>query len=914
MRALLTRIAAWAVERPAPVMALAILLSLVAAVGALSLEADRDPSSLVDRDSEAFGATENFYDRFGDEPVRILVEGDLRKLVLDSKNLNTMLGLEACLAGSAPGGQIFGENQPAPSVCARLAEDKPAQVVFGPATFLNQTAKTAQDVLQQQTQAMLQQAQEAGRQAAIAARKAGKSTAEQLADARAAADEVQTAFQQRLFQAATQYGLNGLPSISDPTYVSQVVFDQRIGGGTPKARFNFLFPSREAAMITIRLRPDLTQPERERAIDLFRAAVDDPTFRLDGGAYVVSGVPVIFDGLAQELQSQIFILLAVALALMAITLALVFGPPLRLLPLALALGASAIAFGLLAIFGGSLTMASIAVLPVLTGLAVDYAIQFHARFVEALREGASAPRAALEAAGNGGPVIATAMLATVAGFAVLLLSPIPMVRGFGLMLVVGMLVAFGLALTAGLATLSMTGTTSARTRRTSLHQRHSVGPGTFGERLRGNAAVARASGVLAAGRARVGRVGQAALGATIRAPGRVLAAAVVLAVAGWIAGTKTELISDIRQLLPNDLPELQDVDELERVTGQSGDVYVTVAADDLTDPAVIDWMNTYQQRVLDRHGFSSQQTSCQEGDSEVCPGPTLATLFSGQQAPTQAQVRQALDILPDYFAKAVVDRDDTGDGGTALIGFGIRVMPFDQQKELIDDMRDQIDPADGPGPPPGVEAQVVGLPVLAADANAALEANRYVLTVAGLAVVALALFGTYALGARGGGEPARRAIAYGLRRAVVVLVPIVLATGWSSLVLEAADVPLNPMSATLGALVIAIGTEFSVILAARYEAERAGGRSVGEALRRTYARTGAAVAASGTTAIAGFAVLIVSDVRMLRDFGLVTVFDLVVALVGVMLVLPATLVWAEGGLEPLLARLRSRPAPSETQA
>src|SRR5215211_7799785 len=90
MRALLTRIAAWAVERPA-------------AVGALTLEADRDPSSLVDRDSEAFGATEDFYARFGDEPVRILVEGDLRKLVLDSKNLNTMLGLEACLAGRSSG-------------------------------------------------------------------------------------------------------------------------------------------------------------------------------------------------------------------------------------------------------------------------------------------------------------------------------------------------------------------------------------------------------------------------------------------------------------------------------------------------------------------------------------------------------------------------------------------------------------------------------------------------------------------------------------------------------------------------------------------------------------------------------------------------------------------------------------------
>ena len=34
---------------------------------------------------------------------------------------------------------------------------------------------------------------------------------------------------------------------------------------------------------------------------------------------------------------------------------------------------------------------------------------------------------------------------------------------------------------------------------------------------------------------------------------------------------------------------------------------------------------------------------------------------------------------------------------------------------------------------------------------------------------------------------------------------------------------------------------------------------------------------------------------MLRDFGLVTVVDLGVALLGVMIVLPAALVWAEEG-------------------
>jgi predicted RND superfamily exporter protein len=206
-------------------------------------------------------------------------------------------------------------------------------------------------------------------------------------------------------------------------------------------------------------------------------------------------------------------------------------------------------------------------------------------------------------------------------------------------------------------------------------------------------------------------------------------------------------------------------------------------------------------------------------------------------------------------------------------------MPFDEQKELIDGIRAEIDP---PGtesdPPAGVTAEVVGLPVLAADANSALADNRYLLTGAGLAAVALVLLAVYR----------------SLRRALVPLIPIVLATGWSALGLVALGVPLNPMSATLGALVIAISTEFSVLLAARFEEERRGGEiAVGEALRRAYARTGAAVTASGITAIAGFAALIATDIRMLRDFGLVTVLDLSVALLGVLIVLPAALVWAE---------------------
>jgi predicted RND superfamily exporter protein len=155
----------------------------------------------------------------------------------------------------------------------------------------------------------------------------------------------------------------------------------------------------------------------------------------------------------------------------------------------------------------------------------------------------------------------------------------------------------------------------------------------------------------------------------------------------------------------------------------------------------------------------------------------------------------------------------------------------------------------------------------------------------------------------------------------VPLIPVLMATGWSGLVVAALGIPLNPMSATLGALVIAIATEFSVILSARYERERKAGLSVGEALRRTYLRTGAAVLASGVTAIAGFAVLaiaglplldeigLISVAPVLRDFGLITVADLAVALAGVMLVLPAVVVWAEEGFQ-IPSRARAVPLPA----
>ncbi|HXV05775.1 MAG TPA: MMPL family transporter [Solirubrobacterales bacterium] len=348
---------------------------------------------------------------------------------------------------------------------------------------------------------------------------------------------------------------------------------------------------------------------------------------------------------------------------------------------------------------------------------------------------------------------------------------------------------------------------------------------------------------------------------------------------GWAAGTQIGTNSDIRALAPQSLGAVRDLNQVQRATGVSGELDVSVRARDLTDPATLRWMAAFKRRVLRSNGFSGPNPSCLR--AEVCPGPALSDfLVGGEGRLTRHDVRAALAELPAYDLAQVAPVDPkTGlPGRTALLSFGIRAQSLEAQQALVERVRSEIGRPGAPGgPPPGVEVQLAGLPVIAAAAASDLSSSRYWLTLAGLGAVALVLLAAYR-------SP---------RRALVPLVPVVLATGWSALVLWASGIPLNPMSAALGALTIAIATEFSVILAARFQEERRGGRTSAEALRAAYDRTGAAVLASGVTATAGFAVLIVSDVRMLRDFGFVTVVDLAVALLGVMVALPAALVWSE---------------------
>jgi uncharacterized protein len=487
---------------------------------------------------------------------------------------------------------------------------------------------------------------------------------------------------------------------------------------------------------------------------------------------------------------------------------------------------------------------------VLVGLAVDYAIQFQS--------------------GSSATAIATAALACIAGMLVLLLSPVPMVRGFGVLLVVGIALAFVCALIGCSATLALAPRIGAP-----------QAAGALGAAWRG-------AREILADNPLTRWVSKMGLQYAVERPGRVLGIGLVLAALGWGLDTQTRVQTDIAKLAPQQMASLSNLKALERSSGVGGELDLMVSSTSLTKPATIAWMSSYESSVLRRFGYSRSR-GC--GRAQLCPSFSLPDLFQASEGGagrlTEAQVNGLLKAVPAYFAQDVISPNHR----VATLSFGIRLMPLQDQQRLIEQMRSELHP------PAGVQAQLVGLSVLAAQSGAQIASpwRRVLLLLAALCAVALLLLALF----RGD-----------VRRAFVPLVPIVLATGWSALVLFAIRVPLNPMSVTLGALVIAISTEFSVLLSERHRQELLAGHGAIEALRRAYRHTGAAVAASGVTAIAGFGVLALSDIAMLRDFGLVTLVDLSVSLIGVLVVLPAAVVLAEGRRERRWARATGATSPS----
>jgi hypothetical protein len=352
-----------------------------------------------------------------------------------------------------------------------------------------------------------------------------------------------------------------------------------------------------------------------------------------------------------------------------------------------------------------------------------------------------------------------------------------------------------------------------------------------------------------------------AVPAAARAPRRTrliaLAAAVAVSAGGWAALPGLRVEADPQQLAAG-LGALDDVQRAEDVLGSSGEVAVVLRGDDVLLPEAVAWARHAQDALVVEHGDKLRP---------IVSVPDLLRFLG--TSPTAEQITSATQLLPAYLSSAVIRPDRR----TAMTSFGIRLQSLDDQNRLLTELRRTLPP-----PPPGYEVDVVGLPVVAARGYELVSEGRYAGNVLGIVAAGLVLL--VGLG--------RRADAL---RAVLAAA---LATGWGLLAVWVVDLPLSPLTVTLGSLTAATGCEFAVLLA---QAGRRGDRW----LRRS-------VLVAALTSAVGYVVLAGSSLSMIRQFGVALAGSVALSYLAAVLVL--RLLPDRGEPEPAGATSPACPSPS----
>ena len=630
---------------------------------------------------------------------------------------------------------------------------------------------------------------------------------------------------------ATIQRLNAVPvaerTLDNPAWVKFLIYDNR--GHVRKVLRSFIPDAHHAQAIT-RL-PGNASIEREGASsDATQAAAAKLSF--PNTAIVTTGAAVLLKDLNDYLRGGMMTLGGIAVLIMVVILLAFFAVRWRLLPLLVVLVGVVWAFGLAGYLGIPLTIVTIAGLPVMLGIGIDYAIQMHARVEEEVVVD-RAEHPIQETARNLGPALLVVTFDAIFAFAALRFAKVPMIRDFGLLLAVGIAAICICSIILPLAILGI---------------REFKSP-TKGRDFR--------EGPLGQLTVRLGSIPASfAVAFAI--------ASVVIFVGGVLVESKLTLQTDPVQWVNQKSQVIKDIHQVEKETGGTSELGVYATSHDVFSDKFVAFTHAFTRRQLAQHPKrlltgSSIETAVGDIIDDV-PGAT-------DLPPSGADVKAAFDVAPADLRKSVV-----AENGTAFnIVFRTGPGSLEQRAPIVREIRATTHP------PAGIRATPSGLAVIGVGLLDNLEANRVELTY--LAILFVFLF----LAAR------LRSII----RSLLSLVPVLIAVGVASLVAYAFSFKLSPMTAVGGPLVVAACTEFTSLILLRFVEERRRGLEPKEAIDVAAARTGRAFVVSGLTAVAGVAVLSFSSLPLLRDFGRIVAMNVSVALLSALIVLPPMLVWAD---------------------
>ncbi|MFC2017969.1 RND family transporter [Chloroflexota bacterium] len=633
----------------------------------------------------------------------------------------------------------------------------------------------------------------------------------------------------------------------DAAQLQAIVIDSE--SGQIRSEFRQFFPDDEHAFIAVTLDAGLSWDEGAEVIEEIEDVIAGADF--EGIETIVTGSPVFGVAIADSLGSSMRNMLILSIGLMLLILALVFSVrgffAWRWMPLGAVLIAVIYTFGVMGVLSIPITIVTMSVFPILIGLGVDYAIQFHNRYDEEAKRGETAAGAIIDSVTHIGPTIGIAIMAGCLGFAALFFSPVPMIQDFGFTLIIGVIACYLVSVFFLLAILYS-------------HDRR-VKPPAESDNRNTNAKKKKGMHVVDKGLRRLAPW-------VLKNPAIILPIAVLLCVGGLIADSHIETEFDEMKFVSQDMPVIRDLRTAESILGGVKSANLLVEAEDVTDPAILTWMVELEQQIAE------EQPETVAGISSVAD--LVAQAYDGTVPQDSQVIGGILEAVPVPIKRNLVTDDYTA----ANVTITLPELTADQMEELKVKLTGYV--ADHPE---GLEVTVTGMSIFKIEVRNALTSGRLEMTLIGIAMVFGGLFLLFK---------------FNVIRALIAIIPIGLILGWSSGIMYLLGVKYTPFTATLGALIIGIGVEFTVLLMMRYYEERSKGEGAVEAMTTAITRIGRAVIASGLTVIGGFgALLIAMDFPIIQDFGIVTMINVFFALVSTLLVLSTLIV--------LVDRWRERP-------
>ena len=638
-----------------------------------------------------------------------------------------------------------------------------------------------------------------------------------------------------------QHDLNNEIYIEKTSSVSDLIV-QMNNGNTPtsKAEISAILskiptdvagrylPSHQLTLIFVPLNSGLSSDSERVAIENIERVIRSyppPT----GVFLTVSGSPAFEQQMQQEIGQSMGILILTALALMVVAVGLLFSHVrYSLLPVGVVFIGMLNTFGIMGLFGISISMVVIGAFPVLIGVGIDYAIQFHSRL-----DDESQQRTLSEAihitVEKTGPSVLYAMIATALGFIAMFATTIPMVQNFGKVCAIGVFFCYLSALLivptfAKLVQYKPKQPKKNRARKDRYMQQYNQKLADIARKIAGN-------------------------------PVPVILLFGMIAVIGFQIDSAIPINNDEDTFVPADMPAVIDMNKISRVIGSTDTLPIFIQSEDIYSQDTVRWIKEFQEYELAENqkiiGATSIVTLIEQYNNGVFPDSDF-------------ERRQVLDKIPE----SEVRRFTSGNQIT-IIQFSLVEMSPEQGLAMVNTITSDLA---FHRPPVGVTATLTGNTDMFARLITDIKTTKVTMTLLGFGLISGFLL-----------------LLYRKFTAISPIIPIFMIVGWNSLIMYALGIDYTPMTAVLGSMTIGIACEYTILIMERYNEERRAGSDVDTSIERSVQKIGTAITVSGLTTVFGFSALVMSAFNIISNFGTTTVITVGFSLLGAILVMPAVL-------------------------